>query len=46
MPTVVVVLVDGATNRPVASDGATIENTIDVQTIGGCYPSSKLIIIL
>ena len=46
MPRVVVVLVDGATNRPVASDGATIENTIDVETIGGCYPSSKLTIII
>jgi len=46
MPTVVVVLVDGARNSPGASDGATIENTIDVQTIGGCYPSSKLTIIL
>jgi len=46
MPTVVVVLVDGATNRPVATDGATIENTIDIQTIGGCYPSSKLTIII
>ena len=46
MPTVVVVLVNGATNSPNASDGATIENTIDVETIGACYPSSKLTIII
>jgi len=46
MPTVVVVLVNGASNRPNPSDGATIENTIDVETIGASCPTSKLTIIL
>lgn len=46
MPKVVVVLVDGATNSPNASDGATIENTIDVEMIGACCPTSNLTIIL
>lgn len=45
-PTVVIVPLAGATNAPNPSDGATIENTIDVEMIGGCYPSSNLTIIL
>ena len=46
MPTVVVVLVNGARNSPNPSDGATIENTIDIETIGASCPTSKLTIIL
>ena len=46
MPTVVVVLVNGARNSPNPADGATIENTIDIETIGACCPTSKLTIIL
>ena len=45
-PQVVVVLLGGATNSPNPNDGATIENTIDVETIGAMYPSSNLTIIL
>jgi len=44
-PTVIIVPV-GATNNPNPNDSATIENTIDVETIGGLYPSSKLTILL
>ena len=46
MPTVVVVPIGGSTNSPSATDGATAENTLDVQTIGACCPSSNLTIIL
>lgn len=47
MPTVMVIPINGATNRPNVNDnGATIENTIDVQQIGACCPSSNLTIIL
>ena len=47
LPMVVIKLIDGATNSPSGSDNnATAENTLDVETIGGCYPSSKLTIIL
>jgi kumamolisin len=47
MPTVMVIPVNGATNSPNVNDsGATIENTIDVQQIGACCPSSNLTIIL
>jgi uncharacterized protein YjdB len=46
MPTVVVVPISGATNSPNPTDGATIENTLDVETIGGCCPTSNLTIIL
>lgn len=45
-PQVVVVPIGGATNSPNPSDGATIENTIDIETIGALYPSSNLTIIL
>jgi uncharacterized protein YjdB len=45
-PQVVIVLLGGATNSPNPNDGATIENTIDVETIGAMYPSSNLTIIL
>jgi len=45
-PQVIVVLLGGATNSPNPSDGATIENTIDVETIGAMYPSPNLTIIL
>jgi len=46
MPTVVIKLLDGATNSPAPNDGSTAENTLDVETIGGAYPSSNLTIIL
>jgi len=45
-PKVIIVPVSGATNAPNPSDGATIENTIDVQTIGAMCPSPYLTIIL
>jgi hypothetical protein len=46
MPTVVIKAINGATNNPGATDGSTDENTLDVETIGGCCPTSKLTIIL
>ena len=46
MPTVVVVPIGGATNTPSTTDGATAENTLDVQTIGACCPTSNLTIIM
>jgi len=45
-PQVIIVPVSGATNQPNPTDGATIENTIDVETIGAMCPSSKLTILL
>jgi len=46
-PKVIVKTVGGATNLPDLNDGgSTFENTLDVETIGGCYPSSKLTIVL
>lgn len=45
LPTVIIQLLDGATND-ITDLGSTGENTLDVETIGGCCPSSKLIIIL
>jgi hypothetical protein len=45
-PQVILVLLGGATNSPNPNDGATIENTIDIETIGAMYPSSNLTIIL
>ena len=44
-PKVVVKPVDGARNNT-ADLNSTFENTLDIQTIGACYPSSKLTIIL
>jgi uncharacterized protein YjdB len=46
MPTVVVVPINGATNSPSTTDGATDENTLDVETIGACCPTSNLTIIM
>ena len=46
MPTVVVVPIGGATNTPSTTDGATDENTLDVETIGACCPTSNLTIIM
>jgi uncharacterized protein YjdB len=46
-PKVIVVGINGATNRPNSNDnGATMENTLDVETIGGACPSANLTIIL
>jgi len=46
-PKVIIVPVDGGRNTPSTNDGgATYENTLDIQTIGGCFPSSRLTIIL
>jgi subtilase family serine protease len=46
-PKVIIVLVDGASNTPNINDnGATYENALDIETIGACYPSNKLTIIL
>ena len=46
MPTVKIVTIGGATNSPNPNDGATAENTLDVQMIGACCPSPGLTIIL
>jgi uncharacterized protein YjdB len=47
-PKIIVVPVNGATfsTRPNPDDIATIENTIDIETIGALCPTSKLTIIL
>ena len=46
-PTICIVSVDGAVNNPNMNDnGATIENTLDVTTVGACCPTSKLTILL
>ena len=46
-PRVIVVPINGATNSPNFNDGgSTIENTIDVETLGGMCPSANLTIIL
>jgi subtilase family serine protease len=45
-PVVKIVLIDGERNLPIQNDGATIENTIDVQMVGTCCTSSSTIIIL
>ena len=46
-PRVIVVPLFGAVNTPNAADGgATLENTLDVETIGGACPSPNLTIIL
>lgn len=46
-PRVIVIPVFGATNQPNVNDaGATLENTLDVETIGGACPSPNLTIIL
>ena len=45
-PTVAMVFVDGATNSPYPITGATSENTLDVQMIGACCPTSNLTIII
>jgi kumamolisin len=44
-PTVILKLLPGATNDTDDLD-STVENTIDVQTIGGCCPTSNLTITL
>jgi len=46
MPTVIIKTIGNAVNNPGATDGSTEENTLDVETIGGCCPSSNLTIIL
>ena len=46
-PQVIVLPIDGATNNPDINDeGATIENTIDVETIGALCPTNNLTIIV
>lgn len=47
MPKVVVIPINGARNLPNINDGgSTMENTLDVQQIGACCPSSNLTIVL
>ena len=47
MPKVMVIPINGASNNPNVNDnGATAENTLDVQQIGACCPTSNLTIIL
>jgi uncharacterized protein YjdB len=45
-PTVAMVLIDGATNSPLPISSGTSENTLDIQMIGACCPSSNLTIII
>lgn len=46
-PRVIIVPVDGAINRPNANDGgSTLENTMDVSIVGGCWPNPNLTILL
>lgn len=45
-PQVVIIPLDGAKNEPHPNDDATIENTIEVETIGAMYPSPNLTILL
>ncbi len=45
MPTIIVKPINGATNNP-SDFTSTSENTLDVQQIGACCPTSKLTIIL
>ena len=46
-PRVIVKTINGATNSPGGADGgATAENTLDVETVGGACPSENLTIIL
>lgn len=46
-PKVIVVGINGATNQPNSNDGgSTMENTLDVETLGGACPSENLTIIL
>jgi len=45
-PKVIVKCINGATNSPVATDAATWENTLDVEMVGGMFPSANLTIIL
>lgn len=46
-PKVIIKTVNGATNTPDIDDmGSTLENTLDVETVGGACPSSNLTIIL
>jgi len=45
-PTVAMVFIDGATNSPLPISSGTNENTLDVQMIGACCPTSNLTIII
>lgn len=46
-PKVIIRTINGATNSPNIDDtGATIENTIDIETVGGAFASPNLTIIL
>ncbi len=45
MPRVIIKTLNGVSNNPM-NDNATIENTIDIESIGVACPSSKLTIIL
>ena len=45
-PLVVVKIIDSAVNNPTPNDPGTGENSLDIETIGSWYPSSKLTIIM
>jgi uncharacterized protein YjdB len=46
-PKVIIVPINGATNSPNVNDGGlTMENTLDVEAIGGACPSANLTIIM
>ena len=46
IPKVVIYPILGAKQNPSGDLGSTYENTIDVETIGACYPTSALTIVL
>lgn len=46
LPEVRIQLLGGMQNAPVANDGATVENTIDVEMVGACCPNSVITLII
>lgn len=45
-PTVKISFVGNATNNPQSNDGATMENTLDVEMIGACYPNCDITLLI
>ena len=46
-PRVIIKTINGAKNTPISvNDAGTAENTLDIETLGACCPSSKLTIIM
>lgn len=46
-PRVIIKTINGAVNSPISvNDNGTAENTLDIETLGACCPTSKLTIIM